>query len=110
MERLIKAGPPPPSPSPACLPACLRAQAAAEDMWKLKVPSGGGKDGRTDGEASFCMARARTTRGRRRAGAAEAVPGDFHNAVHIGLCDTNHLNSSNVSAIRVIISVLEKHC
>ena len=65
-------------------------------MWKLKVPSGGGKDGRTDGEASFCMARARrTTRGRRRAGAAEAVPGDFHNAVHIGLCDTNHMNVSS---------------
>ena len=58
MERLIKAGPPP--PSPARLPAC----AQAEDMWKLKVPSGGGKDGRTDGgEASFCMARARGRHG-----------------------------------------------
>ena len=65
----------------------------------------GRREGRTDGGEAFCMARARTTRGRRRAGAAEAVPGDFHNAVHISLFDSNHLNSSNVSAIRVIISV-----
>ena len=77
-------------------------------MWKLKVPSGGGKDGRRRG-IILHGARADDT-GQRRAGAAEAVPGDFHNAVHIGLCDTNHLNSSNVSAIRVIISVLEEHC
>ena len=103
MERLIKAGPP---PSPARLPAC----APAEDMWKLKVPSGGGKDGRGRRRGILHGARAANDTGQRRAGAAEAVPGDFHNAVHIGLCDTNHLNSSNVSAIRVIISVLEKHC
>ena len=63
VERLIKAGPPP--PSPARLPAC----AQAEDMWKLKVPSGGGKDGRTDGgEASFCMARAANDTGQKAGG------------------------------------------
>ena len=41
----------------ARLPACAP---TAEDMWKLKVPSGGGKDGRTRTAAGHSAWRART--------------------------------------------------